>query len=156
VISPGINGVGVPVERAEGPAGSRGEGVRGVLPQLRLPCMTRQAHVMGPVMFSLVVCRLHGWGMAPARLSPLVGLGWHPGPGEAIPEQHTASGEGAAGTGVCARSGSATGQRHLPRAGSGLFVLVLGPCRSQSCWREWGQRVHDAVLWRGYGGALLI
>ncbi len=40
-----------------------------------------------------VVCIGEVWLLL--RLSPLGGRGWHPGPGEAIPEQHMASGEGA-------------------------------------------------------------
>jgi len=52
--------MGLPVERTQGLAQSRDEGVRVVLPRLWLLGMTRKAHVMGVVLFSLVVGGLHG------------------------------------------------------------------------------------------------
>jgi hypothetical protein len=108
-----------------------------VLRRLRLLGMTRKAHVMVPVMFSLVVGGLHGWGVTPARLIPSSGLVAPRARGEAIPRAARGSGIGVL---------SAWGlhwkrQREIyrlerqPGAGDGVFLLALEPLeQSQSLW----------------------
>jgi len=87
--------MGLPVERAEGPAGSGDEGVPVVLPRLRLLGMTRKAYVMGVVMFSLVVCGLLGWVWLLLVSAPSVGLDGTQNQARPSLEQRAVPGEGA-------------------------------------------------------------
>jgi hypothetical protein len=51
---------------------------------------------------------LRNWRLMKTATATDEGRGWHPGPSESIPEQHTVPGEGACRyAGVCAGSGSA-------------------------------------------------
>jgi hypothetical protein len=93
--------------------------------------MTGEAHVTGVVMFSLVVGGVHGCVSLLAVSTPSVGLDGTQD--QARPSLNSTRFRGRVPAGVGGlrwkRERESHRQRHLPRAGDGVVVLVLGPWR---------------------------
>lgn len=141
MVSPGINGMGMPVEGAERPAGWDGQRV----------WLRDFIGFIVSVMSSLVIRRMHDWVWLLLRLIRPSSAWWHPEPRRAeVPEQHAVRGMSA-----CRYRGKRWKEKALVlpaapsacraarRPGSGAVAA------SQSCWPHWAQRSRDAVLWRG-------